>query len=77
MFRGLAGVHEGKNGQPFAFITASSDLDTWSLTASPEAFEMLIDPQSNKMVPDGNRRRIPVAKDGLGLRSAGRAFTGK
>ena len=41
---GAAGIHEDENGQPFALITASSSLDTWSLTASHEAFEMLVDP---------------------------------
>jgi hypothetical protein len=47
---GAAGIHEDRNGQPFALITASSDLDTWSLTASHEAFEMLIDPFGNRVV---------------------------
>jgi hypothetical protein len=47
---GAAGIHEDKNGQPFALITASSDLDTWSLTASHEALEMLVDPQGNRLV---------------------------
>jgi hypothetical protein len=47
---GAAGIHEDKNGQPFALITASSDLDTWSLTASHEAFEMLVDPFGNRVI---------------------------
>jgi hypothetical protein len=47
---GAAGIHEDKNGQPIALITASADLDTWSLTASHEAFEMLVDPQGNRVV---------------------------
>jgi hypothetical protein len=47
--RGAAGIHEDKDGQPFALITASSDLNTWSLTASHEAFEMLVDPSGNKV----------------------------
>ena len=47
---GAAGIHEDKNGQPFALITASSDLDTWALTASHEALEMLVDPQGNRLV---------------------------
>jgi hypothetical protein len=46
---GAAGVHEDKDGQPFALITAG-DLDTWSLTASHEAIEMLVDPQGNRIV---------------------------
>src|SRR6267142_2373825 len=28
---GAAGIHLDKDGQPFALITASSDLDTWTL----------------------------------------------
>ena len=47
---GAAGIHEDENGQPFALITASSDLNTWSLTASHEAFEMLVDPFGNRVI---------------------------
>jgi hypothetical protein len=47
---GAAGVHEDKDGQPFALVTAG-DLDTWSLTASHEAIEMLVDPSGNRVVP--------------------------
>src|ERR1700730_8247495 len=47
---GAAGIHEDKNGQPFALITAASDLDTWALTASHEALEMLVDPFGNHTV---------------------------
>jgi hypothetical protein len=46
---GAAGVHEDKDGQPFALITAGN-LDTWALTASHEAIEMLVDPQGNRVV---------------------------
>jgi hypothetical protein len=46
---GAAGIHEDQDGQPFALITSSSDLDTWSLTASHEAFEMLVDPFGNRV----------------------------
>jgi hypothetical protein len=46
---GAAGVHEDKDGQPFALITAG-DLDTWSLTASHETCEMLVDPFGNRLV---------------------------
>jgi len=47
---GAAGIHEDKDGQPFALITASANLDGWSLTASHEAFEMLVDPFGNRVV---------------------------
>jgi len=45
-----AGVHEDRDGQPFALITASSDIDVWSLTASHETLEMLVDPFGNRLV---------------------------
>lgn len=47
---GAAGVHEDKNGQPFALVTAAGTLDEWSLTASHEALEMLVDPSGNRVV---------------------------
>ncbi len=45
-----AGVHEDKDGQPFALISASTSLDDWSLTASHEMMEMLVDPFGNRLV---------------------------
>ena len=36
-----AGVHEDKDGQPFALISASAKLDDWSLTASHEMLSRL------------------------------------
>jgi predicted chitinase len=47
---GASGIHEDNNGQPFALISASADLDVWSLTASHEALEMLVDPFGRRMV---------------------------
>ena len=47
---GASGIHEDKNGQPYALISASADLDVWSLTASHEAMEMLVDPFGRRMV---------------------------
>ena len=47
---GASGIDEDKNGQPFALISASADLDVWSLTASHEAMEMLVDPLGRRMV---------------------------
>jgi hypothetical protein len=44
---GAAGVHEDKNGQPFALVQFSSD---WPLTASHETLEMLGDPFGNRLV---------------------------
>ena len=47
---GAAGIHEDNNGQPFALITASADINEWSITASHEALEMLVDPFGNRLV---------------------------
>jgi hypothetical protein len=49
-FDGAAGIHLDKDNQPFSLITSSSDLDTWSLTASHEELEMLVDPFGNRLV---------------------------
>src|SRR5215510_3530129 len=49
-FDGAAGIHLDKDNQPFALITSSSDLDTWSLTASHEELEMLVDPFGNRLM---------------------------
>jgi len=38
---GAAGVHEDSDGQPFALVTAE---EGWSMTASHELIEMLVDP---------------------------------
>jgi hypothetical protein len=58
---GAAGVHEDKDGQPFALVSAG-DLDTWSLTASHETIEMLVDPSGNRVVagdsPKGDQGRV-------------------
>ena len=45
---GAAGVHEDKNGQPFALVSMS---DSWSLTASHEMLEMLADPFGKRVIP--------------------------
>ena len=44
---GAAGVHEDKNGQPFALVQFDAQ---WSLTASHETLEMLADPFGNRLV---------------------------
>src|ERR671925_516569 len=51
---GAAGVHMDKDGQPFALITMS---DSWSLTASHEMLEMLVDPFGNRVVPGRSVKR--------------------
>src|ERR1700733_5061794 len=47
---GAAGIHEDNNGQPFALITASEDINEWSITASNAALDMLVDPFGNRLV---------------------------
>jgi hypothetical protein len=43
-----AGIHIDKDGQPFALIAASDSVDKWSLTASHEMCEMVVDPSGNR-----------------------------
>jgi hypothetical protein len=45
-----AGIHLDKDRQPFALISSSPDLDTWSLTASHETLEMLVDPYGDRLI---------------------------
>jgi hypothetical protein len=42
-----AGIHLDKDNQPYALVTSG---DGWSLTASHEALEMLVDPFGNRLV---------------------------
>jgi hypothetical protein len=44
---GAAGIHTDNNGQPFALVAFSTG---WSLTASHECLEMLVDPFGNRLV---------------------------
>lgn len=43
---GAAGVHEDRDGQPFALVTSGNG---WSLTASHELIEMLVDPFGRRL----------------------------
>jgi len=45
---GATGVHKDQDGQPFALISAADTVDQWSLTASHEMCEMLVDPSGDK-----------------------------
>ena len=47
---GALGIHLDKHNQPFALVTASSDKDVWSLTASHELAEMIVDPFGDRLV---------------------------
>ncbi|HEX8571561.1 MAG TPA: hypothetical protein VF759_02290 [Allosphingosinicella sp.] len=47
---GVAGIHQDRNGQPFALVSSKPDIDEWSLTASHEVLEMLVDPFGRRLV---------------------------
>jgi hypothetical protein len=47
---GAAGVHTDNDRQPFALISSAPELDTWSLTASHECLEMLVDPYGDRLL---------------------------
>jgi hypothetical protein len=47
---GAAGVHQDNDGQPFALVTSAQNLDDWSLTASHECLEMLVDPSGDRLI---------------------------
>jgi len=49
-FSGAAGIHLDKDRQPFALISSAADLDVWSLTASHETLEMLVDPYGDRLI---------------------------
>jgi len=49
-FSGAAGIHLDKDRQPFALISSAPDLDVWSLTASHESLEMLVDPYGDQLI---------------------------
>ncbi|HME23746.1 MAG TPA: phospholipase D-like domain-containing protein [Acetobacteraceae bacterium] len=44
---GMNGYHQTDHNQPFAMVLAG---DTWSLTASHELLELLVDPSGNRLV---------------------------
>lgn len=55
------GVHNDEHGHPFAVVRATSD---WTITASHELLEMLVDPEGDRVVegtdidPDHRGRRV-------------------
>jgi hypothetical protein len=52
-----AGIHEDKEGQPFALVKFDNG---WALTASHECCEMLVDPFGNRLIPG----QSPIKKQG-------------
>jgi hypothetical protein len=57
-----AGIHLDDNNQPFALVTASDQLDVWSLTTSHELIEMLLDPFGSRLIagdsPKADQKRV-------------------
>lgn len=45
-----AGIHLFNDGTPYALISSSDDNDVWSLTASHECLEMLVDPWGDRTI---------------------------
>jgi hypothetical protein len=46
---GEGGFHSNKHNQPYAKVIASPDDDSWTIDASHETCEMLVDPSGNRM----------------------------
>ena len=74
---GLGGFHQTEHNQPYAMVLAG---DTWSLSASHEILEMLVDPSGNRLVAapavaivdnEVQDARGQVRVPGRGLRSFG------
>lgn len=59
---GEGGYHLDRHNQPFAKVIASPDDDTWTIDASHEIVEMLVDPFGNRMQTS---QAIEVAKDNV------------
>jgi hypothetical protein len=63
-----AGIHLDDHNQPFALVTASDELDVWSLTTSHELIEMLLDPFGSRLVagdsPKADQKRAQFLLEG-------------
>lgn len=46
---GMGGVHLDRNNQPYAMVRAPADTGGWTIAASHEIIEMLIDPWGNRL----------------------------
>ncbi len=45
-----AGIHIDQDGQPLALISSADSVDLWSLTASHEMCEMVVDPSGDRQL---------------------------
>jgi hypothetical protein len=48
---GEGGFHQDKHNQPYAEVIASPESDEWTIDASHEIVEMLVDPSGNRLQP--------------------------
>ena len=46
---GEGGVHLDKKNQPYSLVIGSPDSADWTIDASHETIEMLVDPQGNRL----------------------------
>ena len=59
---GEGGFHLDKRNQPYAEVIASPDSDDWTLDASHEIVEMLVDPMGNRLQTS---RAIEISASGV------------
>src|SRR5580698_3672773 len=69
---GEGGYHLDKHNQPFAKVIASPDDDTWTIDASHEIVEMLVDPFGNRFQAS---QAIAISDDGNGVVDAPGTFS--
>jgi hypothetical protein len=59
---GEGGVHLDKHNQPYAEVIGTPDSDDWTIDASHETIEMLVDPSGNRMQ---NSTSIEIVGNGV------------
>ena len=59
---GEGGVHSDKHKQPYALVIANPGSDEWTIDASHETLEMLVDPYGNKLQ---SSRSISIVGNGV------------
>jgi hypothetical protein len=62
---GEGGFHQDKHNQPYSEVIAKANDDTWTIDASHECLEMLVDPYGNKM-----QSSVAIEIVGNGVRDA-------
>lgn len=65
---GEGGVHMDKHNQPYALVIANPGSDEWTIDASHETLEMLVDPYGNKLQTS---RAIAITPNGTIADSSG------